>query len=147
MTTIESRLERLEDIEASGQLCLAYGRHLDNREWPELAALFAAQGELILEPLGRASGRDAIVAMMARLGTTRGSVFHIIGRPVIGFDGDGATSDVAWTMIARGPEDRPVLGMQGRHRDTLIRDDSGWRFLRREGIIELPRVLPTAPAH
>jgi hypothetical protein len=31
--------------------------------------------------------------------------------------------------------------MVGKHKDVLVRTDAGWRFLRREGHIDIPTLM------
>ena len=81
--------------------------------------------------------------MLTGLGTTKRSTFHIIANPIVNLDGDEATSDVTWAMVMATEDGRPALGMFGRHRDRLIREEGRWKFLRREGVLDLPTVFPS----
>jgi len=136
--TIEERLRRLEDRDAIHQLFIDYGRHLDHGDWDSYAALFAADGEVLLGPLGRAKGRDQIKALMIEaLTPTLGTSFHIISSPRVALDGDTATAEVMWTVLKRGDDGAPVLTAVGRHLDALTRTPEGWRIQRRKGAMDL----------
>lgn len=143
MTTLDERIRRLEDLDAIHRLFTDYGRHLDAGDVESYAALFTDDGEVLLGPMGRAKGRDAIRELMRKtLHGRAGSAFHIISSPAVELDGDRATSEVMWTVIQRDPDGRPKLGMIGRHLDDLVREDGTWRFARRRGEIDLPQVMP-----
>lgn len=138
MSTIEERLQRLEDRDAIHQIFIDYGRHLDAGDWDAYAALFAEDGEVLLGPMGRAQGRDAIRDLMQRTLTPGlGTSFHIISSPMVVLDGDSATSEVMWTVLQRRPDGGPVLTMMGRHRDVLSRVDGQWFIQRRAGFVDL----------
>jgi len=140
---LEVRLRRLEDLDAIRDVFVEYGRTLDAGDLDGFAALFADDGELQLGPLGSAKGRPAIVALMTRaIEGLVGSSFHIISSPTIRLDGDVASSEVMWTVIHRGADGSPRLTMVGRHRDSLVRTDDGWRIAVRRGFIDLPSTYP-----
>ncbi|EEA01847.1 hypothetical protein BH160DRAFT_2885 [Burkholderia sp. H160] len=146
---LSARLRRLEDLDAIRQLFVDYGFHLDRGDFSSYAALFAEEGELLLGPMGRARGPRAIQQLMeSRLGGTSGLSYHLIANPVITLGTqdyhDQATSIVTWAVIVRNPQDAPSLTMLGHHRDVLIRQARNWKFLRREGHIDLPSHLPKA---
>jgi len=136
---LETRLQRAEDLLEIHQLFIDYGRHLDVGDFAAYAALFAADGELLLGPLGRARGPAAIEALMTRVqGGAVGATFHLITSPTVVLDGDTATAEVMWTVVARAEDGRPAVTMLGRHRDRLVRETGRWRFARREGHIDIP---------
>lgn len=140
---LEARLRRLEDLSAIHQLFVDYGHHLDAGDFAAYADLFAEDGEVLLGPLGRAKGRDAIKTLMSRtLDGQQGTSYHLITSPMVVLDGDQASSTVMWTVIARDADGRPSLTMLGRHDDELVRDGDRWRFLRRRGLIDLPARMP-----
>jgi hypothetical protein len=89
--TIEERMRRLEDMEEIRQLFIDYGHHLDHADYDAYSELFAVNGELILGPAGRATGRTAIRALLEKLLQSRtGAVRHIISSPIVSLDGDRA---------------------------------------------------------
>lgn len=142
---LESRLQRLEDIEAIQRLFVDYGIALDGGDFDAYAALFARHGMIDLGPLGSATGPVEIKALMERtLAGIVGSSFHLITSPVITLDGDRATSVVMWSAISRGDDGAPHLAMLGKHRDRLVREDGEWRFAHRKGYIDLPNTYPAS---
>ena len=142
MATLEERLQRLEDRDAIHQLFVDYGRFLDAGDLDGYASLFAADGKVMLGPMGCATGRDNIRALMARILEGRvGNAYHIISSPTVTLDGDSATSEVMWTVIQRDAEGKPRLTSMGRHVDRLVRVDGGWKIAQRRGLIDLPQRL------
>jgi hypothetical protein len=147
---LAARVQRLEDLLEIHQLFVDYGRHLDNGDFDAYAALFAADGEVLLGPMGRAQGPEQIKALMTKALAGggpdggpggRASSLHIISSPAVTLDGDRATSEVMWTVVQRDPDGSPRLGMIGRHQDDLVREDGRWRFRRRRGLVDIPSAL------
>jgi uncharacterized protein (TIGR02246 family) len=143
MTNLEARLQRLEDRDAIHQLFIDYGRFLDAGDLDAYAALFAEDGEVMLGPIGSATGRDNIRALMGKILSGRaGSAYHIISSPTVALNGDEATSEVMWTVIQRDAEGKPRLASMGRHVDRLVRLNGEWKIAQRRGVIDLPQQLP-----
>jgi hypothetical protein len=138
-TALEARLRRLEDLEAIRQLFIDYGYYLDHGEFESYGKLFADDGEVLLGPIGRASGPQAITELMTKtLSGRQGMSYHIITNPIIKLDGDSATTDVMWTVIVKDEAGKPHVSMLGRHRDTVVRQRGEWKFKRREGYVDIP---------
>lgn len=138
-TAMADRLQRLEDLEDIRQLFVDYGHNLDSGDFAAYGALFADEGEVLLGAIGRAKGPAAIEALMRKtMEGAGGSSFHIVSNPIIQLDGDRATSEVMWTVVTRDKQDHATVSMLGRHRDQLTRERGRWRFLRREGFIDVP---------
>jgi len=136
---LAARLRRLEDLLDIQQLFVDYGRYLDAGDFRSYAALFTGDGEILLGPMGRASGPQEIEALMTKaLADTVGDTYHLITSPVIELDGDRATAEVMWTVVAREDHDQPRVTMIGRHVDELVRERQRWRFRRRQGHISIP---------
>ena len=134
-----ARLRRLEDLDAIRQLLIDYGYYLDHGLFEQYGSLFADDGEVLLGPIGRAKGPEAITALMTKtLGGRQGSSYHIICNPVIQLDGDRATTDVTWLVVTRTESGAPSASMLGRHKDVVIRQRGEWKFQRREGYVDIP---------
>lgn len=144
MDPIEARLQRLEDLLAINQLFIDYGEHLDAGDFDAYAALFSDDGEVMLGPMGRATGRAEIRALMSGMLADRvGSTFHIVSSPRIDLRGDTATSTVMWSVATTADDGLARLSMVGHHLDDLVRTADGWRFRRRRGVVNLPAALPS----
>lgn len=138
LAALEQRLQRLEDRDAIHQLFVDYGKHLDAGDLDSYVSLYAADGEVMLGPMGRAQGREEIRALMSGVLAHAGASFHIISSPSVELDGDRAASSVMWTVIAKDADGKPKLTMLGRHVDELVREDGTWRIAVRRGLIDLP---------
>jgi len=137
--TLEERLRRLEDILAIQQLFIDYGLALDTGDLDAYAKLFATTGTVNLGPIGRATGRREIRALMAHaLEGLVGSSFHIVSSPQINLHGDIATSQVMWTVIHRDKNGQPQVTMIGKHHDELIRENGEWKIQTRKGTVDIP---------
>ena len=134
-----ARLRRLEDLEEIRQLFVDYGHHLDAGDVEAYADLFADDGEILLGPIGRAKGRQAIVELMTKVrARAKTPSFHLIANPIVHLDGDVATSEVCWTVIRPNADGKLEVAMFGRHHDELVRERGHWRFRRRRGQIDVP---------
>lgn len=143
---VETRLRRVEDLLEIQRLANDYGRLLDGCDFAAYAELFAEQGELLLGPMARATGRSAIRAAMEKaLPGPPGRSLHIIGTPMVELSGDTATSEVMWTAISQSDDGHPVVSMVGRHRDDLVREGGRWVIQRRRGYVDIPAALPPRP--
>jgi uncharacterized protein (TIGR02246 family) len=143
---LEARLRCLEDTLEIQQLFIDYGRHLDRGDFESYAELFTEDGEILLGPVARAKGRAEIRATMeSTLGGHVGDTVHIISSPVIHLDGDVATSEVMWTVVALDAAGAAQVTMVGRHIDDLAREDGRWRIERRKGLLDLPAAMPNRP--
>ena len=137
--SFDERLRRLEDILAIQQLFIDYGLALDAGDLETYAQLFATQGTINLGPIGRATGRTEIKALMAQtLEGLVGSSFHIVSSPQINVHGDRAISQVMWTVIHRDKNGQPQVTMIGKHHDELIRENSEWKIQTRKGTVDIP---------
>jgi uncharacterized protein (TIGR02246 family) len=140
---LDARLRRLEDLEEIRQLFVDYGHHLDKGDFAAYSQLFAADSEVLLGPMGRARGPEAIRALMEKaLAGRAGDSYHLIANPIVQLDGDGARSEVTWAVVTRRDDGSPALTMLGRHRDVLVRERGRWRFKRREGLVDIPSRFP-----
>src|SRR5436309_2346002 len=116
-STTEARLRRLEDLEEIRQLLVDYGHSLDFGEVEAYAGLFAREGELMLGPVGRAKGPEAILELAKKMQAgMSGRSYHLIANPIIQLDGDRATTEVTWAVITPDAEGMARLSMSGRHK-------------------------------
>jgi uncharacterized protein (TIGR02246 family) len=139
LAELRDRVRRLEDLEEIRQLFVDYGRFLDTGDVAAYAGLFADEGEVLLGPVGRARGPAAIEALLTKALAGRvGTTFHLVTSPVVDVQGDEATSEVMWTVVAAGEDGRPAVTSLGFHKDDLVRDRGRWRFARRRGVMGLP---------
>jgi SnoaL-like domain len=134
MTTLEQRIQVLEDIEAIRKLKALYCAACDDDHNPEkLGPLFAEDATWEATVMGKAEGREAIKAYLAAVGTSgriRNSAHHAIN-PVIDVQGDRATGH--WRLIMLytenlGTEQVRYQRIIGWYRESYVRTVEGWKF-------------------
>ena len=134
-SSLETRLQRLEDAEEIRQLLLEYARHLDAGDYRAYSELFTEDGELVAQ-LGRAKSPAGIRALLEeKLGAAQAAgrlAFHMIGSAAISVDGDRATSKVMWCYVTHDDTGYPWIPQLGHYHDQLVRDGGRWKFARRE---------------
>ena len=142
LTSIQERLQQLEDKDEIHALLITYGRMLDKEDLVGYSQLFAQDG--VWEGgIGSASGPAGIQAMLEKVfgKMTRGQYgnsYHIMSDIEIKVDGDTATSWSRWTWIVEEEKGKPVLQRSGHYEDKLVREDGRWRFKHRLTVTELP---------
>jgi uncharacterized protein (TIGR02246 family) len=140
---LNSRLQRLEDLDEIRRIYVDYGMYLDQGDFAAFAQLFATDAKLRLGPIARGDGRDEIERVMSTRveGRPSGSMVHVIGAPRIELDGDRATGECQWAAVVNGSDGTPVFSAVGRHLDDLVREDGRWRIERRRGFVDVPSSL------
>jgi hypothetical protein len=140
------RLQRLEDIEEIRRVLVAYGRHLDRRDFAAYAALFARDG-VWDGGFGAATGPAEIQAMMER--TIGGSLiegaqknYHLMSSFDVEVEGDTGRAWSRWTFVAQDADKRPRVLYAGRYDDELVRKDGRWKFKLRRVSGDLPGQPP-----
>lgn len=144
--TDAARLRRLEDVEAIRRLLVAYGRHLDRRDFAAYAALFA-DGGVWDGGFGAATGPAEIQAMMQKMiggtlieGPQRN--YHLMSSFDIEVDGDTGRAWSRWTFVGLDAENRPRVLYAGRYDDELVREHGAWKFRLRRVSGDLPGQPP-----
>ena len=142
-SSLEARVQHLEDLEEIRMLLTNYGRFLDARDFASYAHLFAKDGEWV-GGLGTVQGPAAIQAFMEKaIGTTNaGHNYHLLSNFEIDVQGDTATAWSRWAFVVPGPDKKPVIAQGGRYDDALVREDGRWRFKRRTASTDLPSSGP-----
>jgi len=142
LTELEARVQRMEDREAVQMLFMRYRQCLDEKDFSGYAALFAKDGEFVAAggtAKGRAGIEELVDGMRGNLLTAvAGDDLHIVVNPEISVDGDRATARSTWIYVVRGDDGDPTLCKVGHYEDTLIREESEWRFARRFAPIDMP---------
>jgi len=141
--SVESRLQRLEDVEEIRGVLTDYGRFLDARDFKSYSLLFAKDGEWV-GGLGTVQGPAAIQTFMEKAipGPNTAHNYHILSNFEIEVHGDTATAWSRWAFIAPGPDKKPIVAQGGRYDDTLVRENGHWKFKRRTASNDLPSSGP-----
>ena len=134
MTTLEQRIQVLEDIEAIRKLKAMNCAACDDDHNPDkLGPLFAQDATWEATVMGKAEGREAIKAYLAAVGTSgriRNSAHHAIN-PIIDVEGDHATGH--WRLIMLYTENLGAGEVRyqriiGWYRESYVRTAEGWKF-------------------
>ena len=137
-TTLEARLQRLEDREAIGQVIARYGPAVDSASAADVATLWAEDGTYTFgtddEPV-TLHGRTGLSEMVFSAGhqeIIRGGSGHVQAAPFIEIDGDLAEA-TGYSMLVR--HDRPTgrfyIDRLAANRWSLRRNDDGWQVVDR----------------
>lgn len=127
--TLESRIQRLEDIEAIRQLKHRYCAFCDeDYNADKLAPLFTEDAVWDGGPMGRFEGRDAIHAFFSATTEAVPFAIHHVTNPIIEVEGDVATGHwYLWqpmTFAATGQ----AIWLAARYEDRYRRHNDEWRF-------------------
>ncbi|MEJ2109049.1 MAG: nuclear transport factor 2 family protein [Acidobacteriota bacterium] len=149
--TIESMAERivqLEDREQIRRLLTDYGLCLDRRDFIAFSNLFSETDGEWIGGMGKAKGRQAIVALMEdKIGNpseeTVADNFHLFMNETIDLDGNRAHAETKWIFVVRNDEGRPEPFYLGHYADELIKKNGRWKFLRRVVYSEIPEDDPS----
>jgi ketosteroid isomerase-like protein len=148
VSSIEERLQRLEDAEEIRRLVQDYRRNLDTFDLTAYGQLFAAEGEW-LGGTGYGKSPAGITAMLTERLPARKpgpqSSWHLLTDPVITVDGDHATGELNWAWVGRGEDGAPTMRLLGTYIDSYVREDGRWRFRTRFAQTNIPakqRELP-----
>lgn len=122
---LESRLRRMEDVEAIRTLDAVYCRLLDDGDWPGLVELFTPDG--CFDGLSVVTGRDDLLAFFSGLADGGLTAFwHHVSNLEVSVDGDTATgTSLLWQPCV---VDGVAHVAAGRYADRLVRTAEGWRY-------------------
>lgn len=143
------RIRRLEDIQAIQRVLVAYGKHLDRRDFPAYAALFARDG-VWDGGFGAGTGPAEIQAMMERMIGGKATDdpqrnYHLMSSFEVEVDGDRGRAWSRWTFVALDEQSRPRVHHAGRYDDEFVREDGAWKFKLRKVSGDLPSQPPSGP--
>jgi hypothetical protein len=151
-TSVESRLQLLEDKDAIRDLLTDYGRLLDSSDWVGYSQLFARKGTWT-GSFGTATGPDEILAMLRK---SMGALpaydpdkvrsLHLLTNYIVHVDGDRATATSRWTNFGRTDDNKLTPRLAGHYEDVLVREDGHWKFLSRLAPRDIPNPETAAEA-
>lgn len=132
-----ARLVAIQEIsDLIGRYCMLF----DDEDWAGLDELWTDDAAFVVEDQAF-EGRAVLMDFLSHCLPPGYRTKHMISRPVVELGEDGTTAsartDVVW--IAANFENTIL----GRYEDELVRDERGWRFLRR---VERPvQFIPGPP--
>ena len=133
MSTVEERLQRLEDQEAIRRLKMRYARFCDAGYDPDgIASLFTEDGVWDGTPqMGEAShGREEIKRFFAAAPPIMSYARHYIVAPVIDVDTAGETATGSWYLIQPATLQGQPVWLAGTYDDEYVKQDGQWLFRR-----------------
>jgi ketosteroid isomerase-like protein len=127
VSSLEERLQRVEDALAVRELVARYALAIDDRDWGTLRALFTADA-VVAGAAEEVSGRDAVVDYLARRMALVGPTAHSPHAHVVDW---GAPGEATGTVSAHAEQavDGTALVLAFRYSDVYRRGEDGrWRF-------------------
>lgn len=125
MTTIEQRIQRLEDIDAINQLRAHYCHLLDERDWDAFIDLFTPDGTF--KGLAEANGHDELRIFFGETVPRLGEGFwHFCTNGTVDVHGDTATGRISMEYLSVKGGASYVSA--GHYDDHLVRVGDQWRF-------------------
>ncbi len=119
----------LEDKDAIRDLLHRYCFCMDEGRFPELASLFAENGEWIA-PYRQTRGQAELAAWLQQSVPPQPRRVHYVMNSLIDCDGARATARSNYLVMVEGPNG-PVPSVCGIYDDELVKTAAGWRFQRR----------------
>jgi ketosteroid isomerase-like protein len=122
---LETRLQRVEDVEAIRTLDAVYCRLLDDGDCSGLVELFTPDGSF--DGLSVATGREDLLAFFGGLaGGGLTAFWHHVSNLEVTVDGDtAAVRSLLWQPCV---VDGVPHVAAGRYADRLVRTAEGWRY-------------------
>lgn len=144
-SSVESRLRRLEDVEAICDLKMAYAQLCDdNYDAKGIVALFADFDDVSWESdiFGRHRGKNAILSFFENVGDEILWALHFITNPSVRVTEDGLNATGHFyllelaTMTSLGEGDPDAVVMSGKYSDEFVKVDGEWRFKKIQIVFE-----------
>jgi len=143
-SSLEERLQKLEDEQAIRNLLVEYGHDLDTQDLVGYSKLFAKDGTW-KGGIGSAQGPEGILAMLQKamakappFDPNKVRSFHLLTNFFIVVDGDKATARSKWTFFRRTDDNKLAPSLAGHYDDTFVREDGKWKFKSRVAPHDIP---------
>lgn len=143
-SSLEARVQKLEDQEAIRQILVEYGHDLDTLDLVAYSKLFAKEGTWT-GGIGSAKSPAGILAMLQKATSKappydplKVRSFHMMTNFYIQVDGDHAKARSKWTFFGRTAENKIETRLAGHYDDTFIREEGQWKILSRVAPHDIP---------
>jgi hypothetical protein len=133
LTSLETEIQRLEDIKAIQRLQRAYGYYADKKLADQIGVLFADDATVEIGGYGVYVGRERITEFYDWLmgGPLReGQLYnHIIMQGVVTVEPGATTGRGRWrALIQTGEHGESAIWSEGPYENEYVRDDGVWKF-------------------
>lgn len=150
-SSVEARLQKLEDQEAIRDVLIEYGHDLDTQDLVAYSNLFAKEGTWT-GGIGSAKTPAGILAMLQKalskappFDPNKVRSFHMMTNFYIKVDGDRATARSKWTFFGRTQDNKLEPRLSGHYDDVFIREDGKWKILSRTAPHDIPNPEEAKP--
>jgi SnoaL-like domain len=126
MTSVEERLQRIEDRQELADLAVRYFNACDERDFDTIAEAFATDAEM-----GEGYGRDQIVELIREDRSLMGTTIHSPDSMLFTFADADHASGVIGSHCELARDGRTLYGAM-RYIDTYVRERGTWRIQTRE---------------
>jgi hypothetical protein len=137
LAKVETRTERIDDVDEIEKLQGSYGYYTDKMLWDEVVDLFADGGTLEIGPSGVYVGKDSIRRYLYSLsggkqGPLEGVLFeHFQLQPIVTVASDGQSAKARWRALLMtgvyGAESGGDWG-EGTYENEYVREDGVWKI-------------------
>jgi 3-phenylpropionate/cinnamic acid dioxygenase small subunit len=132
-----------EDRTEIHDLIARYCHAVDFRDTQAWAETFAVDGQYCRPPRAAVVGRPALAEFAKRGGATR----HLLTNIVVDETPGGAMARCYFMLYAPVARDQAFeVKATGRYIDELVKTDEGWRFAKREAVVDTAAVEPREKA-
>lgn len=131
MTTLEERIQKLEDRAAIQDLVARYFKVTDDDDEPALADCFTASARFIATGFDGSTGRDGVIAFLKAARATMQQTVHTPNYVHITFKRADEAEGTVMAHLEIGIGGTTVYAAV-RYLDTYAREDGKWRIASRE---------------
>jgi len=138
----QTRMTRLEDVNAIGKLTRAYGYYIDKGLWSQVVDLFAEDGTVQLGGEGIYKGRKGVARLFSLSfgkgmgrgsgtdGLTRGVLFnHPQFQGIVDVDPDGTSAHGRWRTLAQVAwHGKVAFWNEGVYENEYVKENGVWKF-------------------
>jgi hypothetical protein len=133
---LESRIARLEDVEAIKSLKARYAYYCDHGyDADGMASLFVEVSLWTSNSFGTYEGKAAIHKFQSTISSEILWALHFMICPTVNVSDDGQTATGSWYLIEFATMTRPSGGdatdavvMSAIYNDTFVKEDGEWKF-------------------
>ena len=118
-----------QDVLEITQLIHQYNQAADSGDGAAFASTFVAEGEIELPDEAPIVGTEALRAFGDAVPDTVPGARHWVNNIVVDVADQNATARTYLIMVIAG--NPPTLMLSGIYQDELVRNDDGWRFVKR----------------